>query len=401
MAFNSYSPKKNGIIYFDNAATSFPKPKAVIESVVDCMTNNGGNPGRSGHRLSIAAGTIIFEARQAVAALFGIANPMHCIFCANATEALNLAILGLYHPGDHVITTSMEHNSVIRPLKYLESTGKITLSIARCTPENGLTPEKLKQLITPATSMVVVNHASNVTGTVQPLRKIGAVCRKKNICFLVDASQSCGVIPVGMQSDCIDLLAFSGHKGLYGPMGSGGLVLACDFEATRLRPLKFGGTGSASDKIEQPAFLPDCFESGTPGVAALSGLVAGITHITERPDGITGIHRYKKELSAYFLDKAEHELEGFTCLAPRALIETGVIAFNLAGLEPSHIAQQLDERWGILCRAGLHCSPLAHESIGTFPRGTLRFSFGIFNTKNEIDTAIEALKTIRSEAGHA
>ena len=386
------------VIYFDNAATSFPKPRSVIDGVVDYITNVGGNPGRSGHRLAVEAGQIVFNARQMVADLAGVANPMHVIFCANATEAINLAILGSYKPGDHVITSSMEHNSTIRPLKHLEIEQKISLSIARCSTQGLLDPEKIKLLIKPETRMVVLNHASNVTGTVQPLRDIGFFCRQRSITFIVDAAQSFGIIPLNMKADGIDLLAFSGHKGLYGPTGTGGLVLADDFYAARLRPLKFGGTGSASDKTEQPAFLPDRFESGTQNVAGLSGLSAGIAHVIAQPDGIEGIYRHKKELTACFLRRATNEIEGFTGCVPSAMIETGVVSFNLEGLDPSHVVQQLDERWSIMSRAGLHCAPLAHATIGTFPRGAIRFSFGIFNTSNEVDTAIEALKTIRGEA---
>lgn len=401
MYFDDRSSKQDCIVYFDNASTSFPKPREVVDSVLDAMLYSGGNPGRSGHRLSIAAGSILFSLRQALADFFGIANPMRCIVCPNATEALNLAILGMYHPGDHVITSSMEHNSVIRPLKHLEKQGRISLTVAQCTPEEGLDPEKLDRLITPKTSLLVVNHASNVTGTVQPLRDIGLWCRDNKITFIVDGSQSCGTVPIHLHADCIDLLAFSGHKGLYGPMGSGGLIISDDFDTGRLRPLKFGGTGSSSDKIEQPAIIPDRFESGTPGVPALSGLLAGLTHIQKFAGGLQGVHDYKKELTAHFMSRAAHEIEGFLPSAPLALIETGVISFNLAGLSPSYVARELDERWGILCRAGLHCSPLAHQSIGTYPRGTLRFSFGLFNTKAEIDVALEALKTIQAEAVHA
>ena len=240
---------------------------------------------------------------------------------------------------------------------------------------------------------MVINHASNVIGTVQPLRAIGTLCRKKNIIMIADCAQSAGIIPLDMQQDNVDLLAFSGHKGLYSPTGTGGLVMADDFDFSPMRPLKYGGTGSSSDKIYQPAFIPDKYESGTLNVAGLSGLYAGIMHVASRPDGIHGVHAGKKALVRYFLDHAR-TIPGFTGYVPAELIETGVVSFNIQGIEPSTVVQILAEEYTIMARPGLHCSPLAHQTIGTFPRGTVRFSFGLFNTEDQIDTAVEALKKI-------
>ncbi|MEI6126418.1 MAG: aminotransferase class V-fold PLP-dependent enzyme [Pseudomonadota bacterium] len=388
----------NSYIYFDNAATTFPKPAKIVAAVVEYMTAIGGNPGRSGHPLSVRADEIVFTARQAISELVSLKNPMHVIFCANATEALNLAILGLARQGDHVITTSMEHNSSIRPLKHLEQAGKITLSIAEFSADGMMNAAALESLVTPATRMMVINHGSNVTGTVQPLKAVGAFCKKHNIILIVDGAQTCGVIPIHMQADGIGLLAFSGHKGLYGPTGTGGLVIADDFDISALQPLKFGGTGSSSDKIEQPDFLPDRYESGTLNVAGLSGLAAGLAFITSEPDGISSICQRKKELAGYFLDRAGREITGFTTYAPPPALQTGVVAFNIQGMSSSKIAYLLAEKYTILCRAGLHCSPLAHKTMGTFPAGAVRFSFGIFNTPGEIDIALEALKVIQHEA---
>jgi selenocysteine lyase/cysteine desulfurase len=246
---------------------------------------------------------------------------------------------------------------------------------------------------------MVINHASNVTGTVQPLRAIGALCRKKNIIMIADCAQSAGIFPLDMQQDNIDLLAFSGHKGLYGPTGTGGLVIADDFDFSRMKPLKYGGTGSASDKVYQPAFIPDKYESGTLNVAGLAGLYAGIMHVASRPDGIHGVHAGKKALVRYFLDRAR-TIPGFTEYVPAELIETGVVSFNIEGIEPSTVVQILAEEYTIMARSGLHCSPLAHQTIGTFPHGTVRFSFSLFNTENEIDTAIKALNTISTGKRH-
>jgi len=391
------SPKK--VIYFDNAATSFPKPQPVIDAVMEYMTAIGANPGRSGHQLSVNAGEVVFLARQAIASLLSVRNPMRVIFCLNATEALNLAISGLTNTGDHVITTSMEHNSSIRPLKELERSGKITLTIVPCSRNGVVEIDELEKHVTASTRIMVINHASNVTGTVQPLRTIGALCRQKNIILIADCAQSAGIIPLDIQQDNIDLLAFSGHKGLYGPTGTGGLVMADDFDFSRMRPLKYGGTGSASDKVYQPAFIPDKYESGTLNVAGLSGLYAGILHVTSRPDGIHGVHAGKKALVRYFLDRAK-SIPGFTGYVPAELIETGVVSFNIEGIEPSTVVQILAEDYTILARPGLHCSPLAHQTIGTFPRGTVRFSFGLFNTEDQIDTAIRALNKISTGKRH-
>jgi cysteine desulfurase family protein len=393
MLFSSAAPEK--VIYFDNGATSFPKPQPVLDAVLAYMTAIGANPGRSGHQLSARAGEVVFAARRALASLFSVRNPMRVIFCMNATEALNLAISGLIEKGDHVITTSMEHNSAIRPLKELERSGIILLAIAPCSKTGLIDIAELEKHFTGSTRMLVLNHASNVTGTVQPLRDIGAWCREKNIVLIADCAQSAGIIPIDMQKDNIDLLAFSGHKGLYGPTGTGGLVMAEDFDYSRLRPLKFGGTGSSSGSILQPAIIPDKYESGTLNVAGLSGLYAGITHITALPDGIRGVHAGKKALVQYFLERAR-DIPGFIEYVPAESIETGVVSFNIEGIEPSTVAQMLAEEYNILARPGLHCSPLAHQTIGTFPRGTVRFSFGLFNTREEIDTAVEALKKIRA-----
>ena len=382
----------NNYIYFDNAATSFPKPESVADAVIHYMSDIGGNPGRSGHPLSVKAGEIVLSAREAVADMMGASNPMQVVFCSNATDALNLAIQGIVRKGDHVITTAMEHNSTARPLYQLQKEGVISLSIVPCSTEGLIDLDQLKGCIIPETSMVVINHASNVTGTVHPLSNIGSLCRDKQVILVADCAQSAGIIPIDMKSDNIDLLAFAGHKGLYGPTGTGGLVIADDFDYSQLRPLRFGGTGSNSDSIEQPAFLPDRFESGTLNVAGLSGLHAGILYINEYPDGIDGIRRYKRELIHRFLEGAERGIDGFIGYVPLDSIQTGVVSFNIDGVSPSEIAHFLADEFAIMCRAGLHCAPLAHKTIGTFPEGAVRFGFSIFNTTEEIAIAREALK---------
>ncbi len=391
-----YKPIKD-LIYFDNAATSFPKPGEVVNAVVEYMNHIGGNPGRSGHQLSVKAGEVIFSARQAVADLVGIKNPMRIIFCFNATDALNLAIRGFAKGGEHVLTTAMEHNSTIRPLKELEKEGLISLSIISCSEHGIIDMDKFADSITENTKLAVINHGSNVTGTVQPLKQIGLLCRQKGVVLLADCAQSIGVVPIDMKNDNIDLLAFAGHKNLYGPTGTGGLVISDEFDHKRLKPLRYGGTGSSSESIVQPGFLPDRFESGTLNCAGLNGLYAGITHITSKDLNIDTILTRKKELTTYFLSLAEKEVAGFHGYVPDDIIHTGVISFNLDRIEPSKTAQVLSDEHNILCRTGLHCAPLAHRTIGTFPAGTVRFSFGVFNTKKEIERTVSALKKISAK----
>lgn len=383
------------IIYFDNAATSFPKPPGVIDAVVHFMTSAGGNPGRSGHPLSVAAGEIVFAARKAVARLFGVANPMHIIFTANATTALNLAIQGITRQGDHVITTSMEHNSVIRPLVEMERQGRIILSIVPCSPEGIMDMRALEKTVMAETRVMVVNHASNVAGTVQPLGEVGAFCRKRGIILIADCAQSAGIIDISVEEECVDLLAFSGHKGLYGPTGTGGLVIAENFDASRLSPLIFGGTGSLSDKPVQPPFLPDRFESGTLNAAGISGLGAGVSYLLDAyPGGLKGVRAHKERLVNCFHEKAARDLKGFITCVPAPRVKTGVVSFNLRRRSPSEVARILAGEYSIMSRAGLHCAPLAHRTMSTFPHGTVRFGFGIFNTEEEIEIAVSALKAV-------
>lgn len=385
---------KDGVIYFDNAATSFPKPKCVTDAVLNYMTQIGANPGRSGHKLSIEAGQIVFKARKSIATLFGLKNSMQIIFTSNATEALNLAIKGILQEGDHAITTSMEHNSTIRPLHELEKETLISLSIVQADKTGILDPDKIRKAITVKTKAVILNHASNVVGCIQPIREIGTLCKENGVIFIVDCAQSAGVVPIDINRDNIDILAFAGHKGLYGPTGTGGMVIADGFDFKKIKPLKYGGTGSLSNKIDQPDFLPDRFESGTLNVAGLSGLLAGSEYIQKKTGGIEAILSHKSKLQNYFIQQAEMFVQDFICYSSSNLPSAGVVAFRLNKFSISDTVQILSDKYGIMCRQGLHCSPLAHQTIGTFPEGTLRFGFGIFNTKEEIDTAVQALKSI-------
>lgn len=382
------------VIYFDNAATTFPKPDEVVTAVMQYLTEIGANPGRSSHKLAIEAGRIIFQARREVAGLFNVKNPMHVIFTSNATEALNLAIKGIVNHGAHVVTTSMEHNSTIRPLKELEKSGIIDLTIVRCKKNGLIDLDKFQDAITEQTNVVVVNHASNVLGSIQPLRELGEICRSKNIVLIADCAQSAGIVPIDMDADMIDVLAFPGHKNLYGPTGTGGMVIADTFDYKRIKPLKQGGTGSLSAKSIQPDFLPDCFESGTPNVAGINGLLAGLKFVRNYGKGFADIMKHKEKLQRYFIQKACEEIDGFICYSNSTDPTTGIVAFKLDGILVSEAAQTLSDKYGIMCREGLHCAPLAHETIGSFPEGCLRFGFSLFNTVKEIDQAILALKEI-------
>ncbi len=386
-----YSENSEGIIYFDNPATSFPKPKSVIDAIVDYQVNIGSNPGRSGHELAAASGQVVYKTRKLLADLFGVRNPMHVVFCSNATDALNLAIKGFLKKGDRVITSSMEHNSTIRPLKELEKNGIISLNIMQACKSGIVSVVDLEKEITPETTAIVINHISNVNGCIQPLQMIGELCNRKGLTFIVDCAQSAGIVPVNMSKNGIHLLAFTGHKGLYGPTGTGGLIIADSFDYNRIKPLKQGGTGSFSDKIIQPEFLPDCFESGTLNVAGLSGLFQGIKIVMEL--GFETIRNHKKDLQEYFIQRAKNEINRFRSFTSDS-DEIGLVSFIIDGISVSEIAGRLSDEFNIMCRAGLHCAPLAHKTLSTFPEGTVRFGFGIFNTRQEIDIAVDALKKI-------
>ncbi len=377
------------MIYLDNAATSWPKPPQVLAAMAHFLTEVGGNPGRSGHRLSVEAGRIVYAAREAVAQLFNAPDPLRVVFGLNATEGINLALRGLLRPGDHVVTSSMEHNSVMRPLRALEREG-VEVTVVPCSPEGMLDPQAVLTAIRPHTRLVVLNHASNVTGTILPVAEVGRALRQINGPLLVvDAAQSGGAVPIDMQADGIDLLAFTGHKSLYGPTGTGGLIIGERVPLEEFRPLIRGGTGSRSEREEQPDFLPDMCESGTPNAVGLAGLEAGVRWVLEQ--GVEAIRAHEVALSGRLSDGLR-EIPGVTVYGPAdARRRTAVVSFNIAGMEPSEVGMRLDEEYGIMCRVGLHCAPAAHRTIGTFPSGTVRFALGAFNTQEDVDAALRAV----------
>ena len=379
-------PKLTGGVYFDNAATSHPKPPSVYEAINYTLRHVGANPGRSEHTLSQFANRIIFGARETIAKFFNVPNSRNIVFTSNGTEALNLALKGLLNPGDHVITSSMEHNSVVRPLNTLKNDG-VKVTIVQCDKQGKLNPDNVREEIKKNTRLIVITHASNVTGTILPVEEIGEIAAKKGIPLLVDAAQTAGTIPVDVVKKKISLLACPGHKGLLGPQGTGFLYIG---EEINLKPLIEGGTGSNSELLEQPDFLPDRFQSGTLNTPGIAGLNAGIEFINKK--SIQGIREHEDMLCETFMNKLK-EINPVRIYGPLSKKEkTALVSFNIEGRDPADIATALDEKYKIMVRVGLHCSPYAHKTIGTYPAGTLRASFSIFNTDQEIDYFIDSLK---------
>jgi cysteine desulfurase/selenocysteine lyase len=380
------------MIYFDNAATSWPKPAAVIDAMVHFMTEVGANPGRSAHRMSIEAGRMVYETREAVARLLNVSDPLRIVFGSNATEALNLGLRGILRPGDHVVTTSMEHNSVMRPLRALEEAGVVEIYVVSCSAEGFLDPADVESALRPKTRMIVLNHASNVVGSVLPVAEVGKIARRHDTLLLVDAAQTAGSYPLDMEAMSIDLLAFTGHKALFGPQGTGGLCIGECVRAEDIEPVKRGGTGSRSEREEQPSFLPDRCESGTPNTVGLAGLGAGVEFVLQR--GVEAIRAHEVSLTRRLIDGLLG-IPGTTVHGGHdAETQIATVSFNLEGLACSDVGATLDARYGILSRVGLHCAPAAHRTMGTFPAGTVRFGFSFFNTAAEVDEALAALTEI-------
>lgn len=379
------------MIYFDNAATSFPKPNIVYDSIMEVMKNYGANPGRSGHKLALKLGREIFETRELIAKLFNIKNPMNIIFTSNCTESLNLAIKGILQKGDHVITTSMEHNSVLRPLTALEKQG-IELTIVSGDSMGRIDPSEIEKNIKKNTKLIITTHVSNLTGTIMPIEVIGQIAKKNSIYYLVDAAQSAGVYDIDVKKMNIDMLAFPGHKGLLGPQGTGGLYIKEDLD---IKEMQQGGTGSISHLLEQPSVKPDKYESGTPNGPGIIGLGAGINYIFQ--EGIEKIRKHEEELTKHFIEEVT-KIEKVRVYGPANIREQGaVVPINIGDEDSSEISYILDQNYDIEVRPGLHCAPLAHKTIGTFEQGVVRFSFGPFNTHEEIELGIKAIREISKE----
>lgn len=378
------------MIYLDNAATSYPKPPTVIDAVNRCLREHGANPGRSGHKMAVNASRIIYSARESIACLFNIADSSDVIFTPNATDALNLAIKGLAKPGDHIVTTMIEHNSVTRPLTWLQQQWQIEVTKVSCSSDGSLDLVELERAIKPNTALMIINHASNVIGNILPLEEIALLAREKGVPLLVDAAQTAGCIPIDVAIG-IDLLAFAGHKALLGPQGSGGLYISPNIELMELRQ---GGTGSESSG-PQPLVRPDRYESGTPNTVGIAGLGAGVDFILQT--GVDNIREKEKSLINRLMEGLR-QIPGLSVYGPPPGRErVPLVSLNIEGFTPHFLAHTLDKVFDIACRAGLHCAPDAHHTIGTFETGALRLSVGCFNTENEIDQTVDAFKKVTAE----
>ncbi len=375
--------------YLDNAATSFPKPEAVYTAMDRCARAALANPGRAGHKMAIEAERILDDGRHRLNQFFRGIAPERFIFTLNGTDALNIAFKGVLNPGDHVITTDLEHNSVSRPLRALELAGTIALTRLAADGSGTIDPEAIRRAITPKTRLIAVTHCSNVLGTVQPIAEIGKLVRERDLLFLVDAAQTAGVVPIDVRAMHIDLLAFPGHKSLLGPTGTGALYVG---PRANPRAWREGGTGGDSSSETQPKEFPYFLEGGTPNVLGVAGLVAGIQYVEQR--GLDAIHRHEVELVERLWRRLD-EIDGVTVYGHRDHSRrVGTLSFKCEILPAAEVGGILDQAFDIAIRPGLHCAPYIHRAIGTFPDGTARASPGPFNTADDIDRLADALGQI-------
>lgn len=380
-------------LYVDNAATSFPKPPEVMAAMTEYAEGLGASAGRGAYREAMQTGERLRECRERLARLIHAPDVRQIVFGLNCSEALNLAMRGLLDAGDHVVTTRFEHNSVLRPLHDLAQRAGVEATFVEADRSTGLVdPDAVRRAMRRNTRLVVLQHASNVTGTIQPIDEVGRIASEHDVLLLVDAAQSAGHLPIDVVAQRIDLLAFPGHKGLLGPLGTGGLYIRLGVES-RLRPLVAGGTGSVSEQPTQPTHLPDKYESGSHNAIGLAGLSAAAEWLLRR--GVSAIAQHGRELSRRFLERAS-AVEGVTLFGPRDPRErVPVFSLRVDGMEPAEAAAVLEAEFGILCRAGIHCAPWAHETLGTAAEGgTVRLSFGVFNTLADVDRCVEALSRV-------
>ena len=387
------------MIYLDNSATTFPKPESVIEAISGFMRNTCANPGRSGHKMAQETNREILMARMELSELLGVQNPMQTVFTKNASEALNMAINGYLSQGDHVVTSCMEHNSVLRPLYFLEEEGFITLTIVDSDDEGFVHAKDIQKAINWETSLVAVTHASNLTGSINEIEEIADMIRKENesrtgnrIALLVDAAQTAGFADIDMTEMGIDLLAGAGHKCLYGPTGTGFL---CVNEHIKLRPVYRGGTGSISESLEQPDFMPDMLETGTLNAAGIAGLRAGVAYIREN-----GIEKLREKQQSHIarLIRELSSIDGVTLFGTRnASKRAGAVAINIRNRDSQEITHLLSSEYDIATRGGKHCAPLAHTRMGTLEQGMVRISVSSFTTDNDIESVIQAVRELAQE----
>lgn len=378
------------MIYLDNAATSFPKPPEVYRSVYSTMTKICANPGRSGHKMSLAAGRVVYAAREMCCRYFHCGDPLSFVFCSNCTDALNLGIKGILKPRSHVVSTFLEHNSVLRVLKKLEAERYITLTLVYPQENGVVSAASIAKAIKSSTRLVVLTHCSNLTGAIQPVYEVGAMLKKRGIPFLIDAAQSAGILTLDLVKLEADLIAFPGHKGLYGPQGTGGLYIR---PGLLLKTLKEGGTGTASDSFFQPMETPERYESGTLNTPGLAGLYAGLRFVMAHQSEILP---HERELSTRLITGLKNMKNVIVYSPEDPNFRSGVVAFNLQHRDSGEVADALNDH-GIAVRAGLHCAPLAHKYLGTLQQGAIRASFGFFNTAEDVDALLSALCAVQKE----
>ena len=377
-------------IYLDNASTSFPKAPTVATAMSDYITNRGININRGSYALAYDVEDIIYTTRQRLHTLFNGHDPSHAIFTQNVTMSLNMVIKGLLKAGDHVLVSSMEHNAVMRPLTQLLDKG-ITFDTIPCDSTGSIQMDSIEPLIRPNTVALIINHASNVCGTIQPLESIGSICKTHNLQFIVDAAQTAGVIPIDVKACHIDALCFTGHKGLLGPQGIGGIILTKEM-AQNLTPLIAGGTGSFSHLETMPTHMPDAFEAGTLNLPGIIGLNEGLSYIESQ--GMENIHNHELALTQAFLEGLQ-SIDVVNIVGKQDIQDrTAVVSITIDSMDPASIAYELESTYHIMTRVGLHCAPRAHQTLGTYPEGTVRFSFGYANTHEDVVSALSALHRI-------
>ncbi len=380
-------------IYLDNAATSFPKPPEVSQAVYDYMASSGSNINRGAYSDAYSAAEAVLECRELLSELFNGGDCKNVIFTKNVTESINVVMNGLLEPGDHVLTSSMEHNAVMRPLVALSERG-ISFDRIPCRDDGSLVLEELESLIRSETTAIIMTHASNICGTLMPAEEVGKICKKHGLFFVLDCAQTAGIIPIDMEEMNISVLCFTGHKSLLGPQGTGGFILREEL-TERMKPFILGGTGSVSHTLEMPKFMPDKFEAGTMNLPGIMGLRAALLWLQSREEG--EILKHELDLAQKFIEgvkglEREGKLKIFGKRGKEARV--GVVSVQTLEKDPAMAAHELSKNYGIATRVGLHCAPDAHRTLGSFPTGTIRFSFGFANSEEEVDTAIEALKEI-------
>lgn len=378
-------------LYLDNAATSFPKPDTVYSSILNFMQNIGASPGRGGYKNALDADRLVYTCRKTVCDFFHYDDPKNVIFTSNITTSLNILLKSIVKNNWNIITTSMEHNSVLRPLNSLIKSKNVDLTILQCSKEGFINVEDFKNAIKDSTKLLIVNHSSNIVGSIQPIEILGKICKENNIYMIIDTAQSAGTIPIDFYKTNCSALAFTGHKGLLGPQGTGGFIISNELNNESSTFIE-GGTGSLSENICQPDILPDKFESGTMNTPGIVGLLEGIKYINSI--GIDYIREHEEYLCKLFINGIMN-IQGINIYGSlETNKKTPVISITFDKYDNSELSYLLDSKYGIMTRTGLHCAPLAHKTIGTFPNGTTRFSFGPFNTEKDINYVLTVLNSL-------